>query len=211
MPASEKVPVARNTGPEMLIRARPANGFRLDRPLPASYLVGYQNEMTCGAFGEEAGICPMSKLTACIREDRVILRLQALKRMEAIRELAMCLEGPGGITDVKGFLSLVMQREKIETTAVGHGVAIPHAHGDCTKSLVMCVGISQQGIDFGAMDGEPVNIMVMIASPARHFQDYLKAVSRVARLLNQEESRQRIRQATTVAEVVDAFKTIDRL
>ena len=153
----------------------------------------------------------MPKLLACLREDRVIFDLQAQKKMAAIRELAMSLEGDVGITDLKRFLSLVMQREKIETTAVGHGVAIPHAHGDCTKSLVIGVGLSQNGIDFGAMDGEAVRIIVMIASPVRHFQDYLKAVSRVARLLNQEDCRERIHEAQTVPEVIDVFKLIDKL
>jgi len=132
----------------------------------------------------------MPRLSACIQEGRVILHLQAQKKMEAIRELASRLEGPDKIVDVKRFLSLVMQREKIETTAVGHGVAIPHAHGDCVK---------------------PVGIVVMIASPVRHFQDYLKAVSRVARLLNQEESLQRILNAQSAAEVIEVFKQIDRL
>lgn len=153
----------------------------------------------------------MPKLSACIQEGRVILHLQAQKKMEAIRELASRLEGPDEIVDVKRFLSLVMQREKIETTAVGHGVAIPHAHGDCVKSLVIGVGVSRQGIDFGAMDGEPVRTVVMIASPVRHFQDYLKAVSRVARLLNQEDCRQRIINAQGVADVIEVFKQIDRL
>lgn len=153
----------------------------------------------------------MPKLSACIQEGQVILHLQAQKKMEAIRELAARLEGPDEIVDVKRFLSLVMQREKIETTAVGHGVAIPHAHGDCVKSLVIGVGVSPQGIDFGAMDGEPVRIIVMVASPVRHFQDYLKAVSRVARLLNQEDCRQRILNAQSVAEVIEVFKQIDRL
>jgi mannitol/fructose-specific phosphotransferase system IIA component (Ntr-type) len=153
----------------------------------------------------------MPKLSACIQEGRVILHLQAQKKMEAIRELAMRLEGPEEITDVKRFLSLVMQREKVETTAVGHGVAIPHAHGDCVKSLVIGVGVSPQGIDFAAMDGEPVRIMVMIASPIRHFQDYLKAVSRVARLLNQADCRQRLLDARSIAEVIEVFRQVNRL
>ena len=109
----------------------------------------------------------MPKLSACIQEKRIILHLQALKKMEAIRELAMRLEGADEIADVKRFLSLVIQREKIETTAVGHGVAIPHAHGDCVGSLVIGVGISRQGIDFGAADGEAVRVIVIIASPVR--------------------------------------------
>ncbi len=153
----------------------------------------------------------MPKLSACINEDQVILRLQAQKKMEAIRELAMRLEGAAGIADVKRFLSLVMQREKVETTAVGRGVAIPHAHGDCVQSMVIGMGISDQGIDFGAMDGTPVRLLVMIASPARHFQDYLKAVSRVARMLNQEDCRQRLLEAQTAGEVVESFKVIDRM
>lgn len=153
----------------------------------------------------------MPKLSACINEDQVILRLQAQKKMEAIRELAMRLEGAAGIADVKRFLSLVMQREKVETTAVGRGVAIPHAHGDCVQSMVIGMGISEQGIDFGAMDGTPVRLLVMIASPSRHFQDYLKAVSRVARMLNQEDCRQRLLEAQTAGEVVESFKVIDRM
>ena len=153
----------------------------------------------------------MPKISACIHEGQVILSLQAQKKMEAIRELAMRLEGSEGIADVKRFLSLVMQREKVETTAVGRGVAIPHAHGDCVQSLVLGVGLSEQGIDFGALDGAPVRLIVMIASPARHFQDYLKAVSRVARLLNQEACRQRILSAQTAGEVIETFKGIDRL
>lgn len=153
----------------------------------------------------------MPKLSACINESQVILHLLAHKKMEAIRELAMRLEGAEGISDVKRFLSLVVQREKVETTAVGRGVAIPHAHGDCVRSMVMGVGISDKGIDFGAMDGTPVRLLVMIASPARHFQDYLKAVSRVARLLNHGNCREQLLGAQTATEVVEAFQPIDRM
>jgi mannitol/fructose-specific phosphotransferase system IIA component (Ntr-type) len=88
--------------------------------------------------------------------------MKAKTKTEAIEELIGVLEKANLITDPKDVLDRVLERERIDTTAVGEGVAFPHARLEASEVPIIAVGRSTKGIDFEAIDGSPVNLMVLV-------------------------------------------------
>lgn len=128
--------------------------------------------------------------------------LQKRQKGEVIEELVDMLVDAGKITDKTGALTAVLEREKVMSTAVGDGVAIPHGKTDGLKEVVASLGISHRDIDFNAIDENPVHIVFLIVAPSNATGPHLKALSRVSRLLSRKSLREKLLQAKTSQEVL---------
>ncbi|HID10786.1 MAG TPA: PTS sugar transporter subunit IIA [Candidatus Latescibacteria bacterium] len=138
---------------------------------------------------------------------RVAVGLKARDSFEAIRELCGLLEGDPDVVDIKVLRSALIRRERVESTALGNGVAVPHAHSNGVRSLVVCLGISKRGVEFYAADGGPVYIVAMVCAPDRNFRDYLGYVKELARTLGQEEVQEALLEARNPKEVMEGLCT----
>jgi len=87
----------------------------------------------------------------------------------------------------------LMAREALGSTAIGQGVAIPHAKVDCVKKMVAAFGLSQKGINFNALDGELVYIFFLLLAPQDSAGPHLKALAKIARLLRDKYFRDSLR------------------
>ena len=145
-------------------------------------------------------------MSRCIRKDLILPNMKGKRSTDAIRELASLLEETSEIADPKSFLSDLFQREQKMTTGIGLGIAIPHVHANYIRSLLVGIGISHEGIDFKALDNQLVHIIVMIASPERHIDQYMQLLAAFSRFLQQENVREQLKQAQTESEVVEIFK-----
>ena len=105
------------------------------------------------------------RLTEILKPKNIKVPLDANTKAEAIAELVDVLAAAGDITDSKKVLDAVMEREATRTTGIGNGLAIPHGKCSGTKDLVMAIGKAAHPIDFQAIDGRPVTIIWMLASP----------------------------------------------
>ena len=94
-----------------------------------------------------------------------------------------------------------MEREKLGSTGIGQGVAIPHAKSTSLKDVVAALGVSKKGIQFDALDGEPVYIIFLLMAPVDSAGLHLKVLARISRLLKDKFFRQSIREATSVEAV----------
>ena len=134
---------------------------------------------------------------------RIAPDLSAANGEEAIRTVAGLLAGNPAVSDAGKFTTEVLEREKLSPTAMGHGVAFPHARTGGVRQIVMAVGRSREGVPFaGASDG-PVHFFFVIGTPPNQVPQYLSVVGRLARLLKSEGIREQLLQATT-AEAVRA-------
>jgi len=130
--------------------------------------------------------------------------LSADHKAGVLAELASVLASSGAVRDRDGLMRAILEREKIMSTAIGCGVAIPHAQSDAVRRLVMAVGVHRAGIaDYETPDREPVRILVMIASGHRQQRAYIRLLGEVARLLKQEAVRQQLINATTPAQLYE--------
>ena len=91
-------------------------------------------------------------------------------------------------------IEALMARETLGSTAIGQGVGIPHAKSDCVKRLVSAFGLSQKGVNFDSLDGEPAYIFFLLLAPEDSAGPHLKALARVSRLLKDKYFRDSLRQ-----------------
>lgn len=138
-----------------------------------------------------------------IAKDAIILQLQAADKRSAIAELVNAIDSSGKVTDVQQVLGAVLDREKIMSTGIGNGVAIPHGKSDAVSELVAALGIKKEGIDFESLDGEPAFIFFLLVSPPDISGPHIKALARISRLLKDEEFRKALIDSKTSQEAID--------
>ena len=98
---------------------------------------------------------------------------------EALDALIDAVSNGDVVTDAEAFRQAVYEREKVMSTGIGQGVAIPHVRIDEVLRPTMAVGISDEGIDFDTLDNEPVNIVVLFAMPTGSQKEYLSLLAQV--------------------------------
>jgi len=148
------------------------------------------------------------RLADLVTEDRVLTRLDAASKEEALAAVAALFDGVEGLRgeDVRGVLE---ERERLASTGVGSGVAIPHGRIPQLQQLLAAVAISPKGIPFDAIDGQAVHILVVVLAPQRHTGDHLKVLARVSRMLRSKEVRQRLVSAPNAAGALQLLREED--
>jgi len=132
--------------------------------------------------------------------------LRSRNKQEVLEELTSLLEKTGKVGNKGEFLKVIREREELGSTGIGYNIAIPHARSSGIKSLVGSFGVTKEGIDFDALDKEPVHLFFMLAAPQDAGGDYLKALAIVSRFLRRRRVRQALMKANTVEEVEQIIK-----
>ena len=148
----------------------------------------------------------MEKWDRILSASHILVDLQSKRNFDAIRELAVVLQEDQAIEDPKRFLANLIRREKQGSTGIGKGVAVPHVHEDTISRQVLAVGISRDGIEFDAIDGEPVHIIALLATPKRHHKQHMELLAALSRLLQHQEVRASLLNAPDAAKVLEIFR-----
>ena len=131
-----------------------------------------------------------------------ITDLKTRSRDSVLGELARQAQGSGASRGAEPRRGTLLMRERLGSTAVGHGVAVPNARSLLVTRPVVLVGRSRRGVEWGAEDGEPVRVVVLVLSPAATpAPGHLAAVARVAAAARLARSRQRLLESDDPAEV----------
>ena len=130
----------------------------------------------------------MFDLSDMLVEGRII-RLKSKNKFGALKELTEVIASSDRVTDADAFYQAIVEREKIVSTGIGYGLAIPHAKVSCVSDFVIAVGVSSDGIEFDSFDKKPVHIIVMIGASEEQKDDYIKVLSKVTQILKEEENR----------------------
>ena len=147
------------------------------------------------------------KITDYITEDLVDLDLKSKNREGILIELSELLEKSPNITgEEKDIYKALVDREKLGSTGIGKGVAIPHAKTESATGLTVAFGVSKEGIDFNSLDEEEVHLFFVFASPNKDSQIYLKVLARISRLIREEEFRESLFNCKTPKEVIDCIR-----
>ena len=152
------------------------------------------------------------KLSQALAPSRIIPAMAAKNRWEAIEELlnAMVADGAVPVDKRQEALDGLLAREKSISTGIGFGIAIPHASTPATRQVALAVGLSHDGIQFDALDGKPVHIVVLFLVPSPQHQDHLKTLATISRLLNQKGFRKELEKAKTAEEIFQVFTSRDK-
>ena len=138
--------------------------------------------------------------------DAVIAPMQATEKRAAIDELVDALAEAGKVSDAEALRSAVWTREQTRTTGIGHGLAIPHGKCSGLTGLAMAVGRPAEPMEFEAIDGQPVRLIVLLASPPDQTSDHIQALARISRLMNAEAFREEIYAAASAEEIYELIK-----
>jgi mannitol/fructose-specific phosphotransferase system IIA component (Ntr-type) len=136
-------------------------------------------------------------LTEILQPECVRVPLASAHKQQAIFELVEVLADHDQITDRGALRDAVWKREQTRTTGIGHGLAIPHGKTPGCGRLCMAVGLTKQPIDFGAIDGLPVELIILLASPADQTGPHIQALATISNLLTDADFRNELKKAPT--------------
>jgi len=139
--------------------------------------------------------------------ESTIVDLKGETKEEIIAELVNSLHLGDAINDKDKVLQAVLEREKIMSTGIGDGIAIPHGKSDAVVKLVAALGTQKRGVDFEALDGEPAYVFFLLVSPANVSGPHIKALARISRLLKNDDFKKRLIAASSSEEIISVIQT----
>jgi nitrogen PTS system EIIA component len=152
------------------------------------------------------------KLLDFVVPEAILVDLKAAGKESTIREIVESLHRVGCLSanDVDSVTRAILSREELGSTGIGQGVAVPHTRHPKADRLICTVAISRRGVDFAALDGEPVDILFLLVSPPSQPGDHLRALEIISRHLKDERFVHFLRQAKTCEQVVDLLEEADQ-
>lgn len=132
------------------------------------------------------------RLTDFLCEERILPGLSAGTKEEVLLELSSALLPSGVIEDVATTVRVLLDREKLGSTGIGEGVAIPHGKLRDLTDVVGVFGRSLQGVPFDSMDGAPVHLFFLLLAPENSASAHLQALARISRLLRDRAFREEL-------------------
>lgn len=148
----------------------------------------------------------MEKWGRLLRESNILVDMKARRNFDAIREVAALLQDDEAVVDAKKFVAHLIRREQESSTGIGKGVAVPHVHEGTIRRQLLAVGISRQGIPFNAVDGQPVHIVALLATPGKHQKQHMELLAALSRLLQHARVREALLAAEDAAQVLRVFR-----
>lgn len=141
------------------------------------------------------------QITDMFEKDYIIEELKATSKRAVLAELSEIF-----IRDQKGLapgamVEVLLEREKLGSTGIGDGIAIPHGKLKGLDRLVISFGRSRQGIDFDAIDGKPVHIFFLLMAPESSTGQHLKALAKISRMLKDPDFRNGLLEAKSAEEI----------
>ena len=142
-----------------------------------------------------------------IDERLVSFGLDVTNKEDAIRKICKMMYDAGKVSSYEDYLQGVKDRELEFETGMGNGIAIPHCKGSCVKEAAFTLVKLNQKIEWGSLDGEPVDYVIMLAAPNTADNVHLKMLSGLAVGLMDDDFREALKDATDVDQMIDIFKS----
>ncbi len=146
------------------------------------------------------------KLTDILIRDACVVDMQAKTKKEALRELADALSAAVDGLDGSELLDMLLEREKLGTTAMGDGIAIPHARVESLDRLLATFGRSRHGVDFDSVDGKRTHLFFLLVAPGTEGSAHLLILARLSRFLTQPEFRAKLLEVEATQDLFEAIE-----
>lgn len=141
-----------------------------------------------------------------LEPDCIIAPLATSEKQDVINELIDKLGELGRVGDLDSLKEAVWSREQTRTTGIGHGLAIPHGKCSSLKQQALAIGKPAQPIDFEAIDTQPVQLVVLLASPPDKTKDHIEALAHISRMMNDSAFRADIYAANSAEEIYELIR-----
>lgn len=143
------------------------------------------------------------ELKDLIKESTIKLQLDAKDKNSVLDEMIKLLVDDNVVSDKNKFKEDILSREELSNTGIGFEIAIPHAKSKAVKEARIAIGITNNGIDYGSIDGQDIKMIFMIAVSEDQSDLHLKALANLSRKLMHDEFRESILNAKTKKEIID--------
>lgn len=137
-----------------------------------------------------------------LKQKYVSLNLESTEKDKLLAEMVDVVAGSGKVKNKKALLTAVLEREKLGSTGIGHGVGIPHSKVDAVKEPILAFGRSHTGIDFNSLDGEPTYVFFMLISPKEEVGRHLKILAKISHIIKDKFTVSQLKKAKTASEIV---------
>ena len=149
------------------------------------------------------------KILDIVREELIIADLKAVSKKEAIEEMAALAVRHDERLSLEPLLDVLLEREKLGSTGIGDGVAIPHGKIAGIDAWISVFARSAEGIDFESMDNKKAHLFFLLVAPENSTGDHLKALAKISRLMKEPQFRMDLMEAKSREEILRAFSEED--
>ncbi len=146
------------------------------------------------------------KISEILSEKVIATGLEATDKYEAIDKMIELACASGNMINIDNVKQCVLDREKLVSTGVGKGFAIPHGKTDDIKDIVAAFAVLKNPIEFDSIDLEPVKYIFLVIGKESLLNAHIKLLSRISRIMNKEEFRERLDEAKNPEEIMEMFK-----
>ncbi|MBN2461794.1 MAG: PTS sugar transporter subunit IIA [Candidatus Cloacimonetes bacterium] len=142
-------------------------------------------------------------------QDLIKLNYYALDKKSCLREMVELLAEQGVVVDNGLFLNAILEREKLMSTGIGRGIAIPHARGKVVAQFKIAIYLLENKLDFDSIDGEPVSVIFMIAVPDNMKEEYIRVLSLISNFCKDQQKVEKLFNAGNALEVYEMMQRIE--
>jgi mannitol/fructose-specific phosphotransferase system IIA component (Ntr-type) len=150
-------------------------------------------------------------LTDLLTIDRIKIPLESTNKDDVLRELVEVVAVDEADSERAELLRAVRDREAVLSTGIGNGVAIPHGKSPILPELRMAAGTAEKPVEFDALDGQPVKLLFLLVGPESAAGPHIKALSRIARLIRNDDVRKRLLSAETPEDFLGALRDAEHV
>jgi fructose-specific phosphotransferase system IIA component len=146
------------------------------------------------------------KISDILTENLVVTRLQGSSKEEIIEAMIDLVAASPKVVDKNRVREAIFEREKIMSTGVGNGFAIPHGKTDAVTDIVAAFAVTAEEIDYQSLDEKPVRLVFLLVGKDSMVGPHIKLLSRISRLMNKEEFRKRLLDVDSPRDVIEMFR-----
>ncbi|MDH7516458.1 MAG: PTS sugar transporter subunit IIA [Bacteroidota bacterium] len=152
------------------------------------------------------GLLNPMKVSSILNEDLVRVNLAGDTKEEVINNIIDLLAHSNKVKDLEKVRQAIFERERIMSTGVGKGFAIPHGKTDAVSDIVAAFAVTEKPIDYESLDHEPIRLLFLLVGKDSLVGAHIKLLSRISRLMNKEELRKRLLQAKSSSEILEILR-----
>jgi PTS system nitrogen regulatory IIA component len=150
------------------------------------------------------------KILDILNKDCIIPELRSQNKEGVLEELTGALSSFKAALNREALVEILLERERLGSTGIGDGIAIPHGKIQDLDELILSFGRSTRGIDFDSMDGRPTHLFFLLIAPENSAGIHLRALAKISRLLKSAHFRQRLMEAGNREEIFQVIQEEDK-
>ncbi|MFP4528459.1 MAG: PTS sugar transporter subunit IIA [Candidatus Kapaibacterium sp.] len=150
------------------------------------------------------------KITDILEKQSIDTSLVAGSKQDLLDKMLELASKTGKVNNAKEARNEILEREKIMSTGVGRGIALPHAKTNSVEDSVGAMALLERPIEYEALDGEPVDVVFLLLGRENNVGNHLRLLSKISRLMNHDTFQSRLKQSTTPEQVMALLYEFER-